>query len=330
MKRFARIPLLPLVFLLSGCVSASLLELDGLKPAEVTIPASVKSLTVVSRSDLDSAYKVSFKSLGRLVDFNRDSLMAKQVVLGCSDGLVESPRFDLFNPVVRRNLTGDVYNPAEKIPWDKVSIIAGDPPKDAVLSLEIGTIDDTIKRSIWDGWLQGYQYIIVVKSFWRLYRVTDFQSKDFNFSDTIAFDIESPAEIVSNPNQRLECIKSAMYDAGVHTAKRLAPWWTNFQRYYFAQGPYEFMTGAGYLKNGKWQAAAEIFRPFTESKRKLLAAKACFNMSLTCEMANNVPAALEWLKKSKNLGMQEYLITDYQAKLIKRKAETAQLDEQMR
>lgn len=330
MKRFALLLIFALLVLLSGCFTANMLELDGLNPAEVTIPATIKSLTVVSRCDLDSAYKVSLESLGRITDFHRDSIMAKQVVLGCSDALVESPRFDLFNPIIRRSLVGDFSNPSVRIPWDKIRIIAGDPPQDAVLSLEIGVITDTIKYSLQDGWLSSYQYIVVVKTLWRLYRLNDFQSKEFNFADTVAFDIDSPSEFSSTPDQRLECIKNAMYEAGVQTAKKLAPWWTNFQRYYFTMGPLDFLSGAEYLKNGKWREAAEIFRPYTESKQKVIAAKACFNMSLTCEMANSIPAALEWLKKSGKLGMNEFFITDYQSKLEKRKAETDKLDEQMK
>ncbi|MCX6224446.1 MAG: DUF6340 family protein, partial [Bacteroidia bacterium] len=147
---------------------------------------------------------------------------------------------------------------------------------------------------------------------------------------TIAFDIDSPSGFTSSPNQKLDCIRNAMYEAGVSTARRLAPWWTNFQRYYFALGRKGFLTGAGFLKEGKWLEAAEIWRPFTESKQKRVAAKACFNMSLTCEMANNIPAALEWLKQSEKLGMHPFYINDYEPKLLKRKAESDKLDEQMR
>ncbi|TSA39251.1 MAG: hypothetical protein D4R64_00165 [Porphyromonadaceae bacterium] len=330
MKRFARLPVFAILVLLSGCYVANMLEFDGLKPAEVAISASIQSLTVVSRCDLDSVYKVSLESLGRIKDFDRDSIMAKQVVLGCSDALVESPRFDLFNPIVRRSLVGDFSDPSRKIPWDMIQIIAGDPPRDAVLSLEIGVIKDTIKYSLQDGWLRTYTYNVVVKTLWRLYRLSDFQSKEFNFADTVAFDIDSPSEFTSSPDQRLECIRNAMYEAGVQTAERLAPWWTNFQRYYFTMGSQKFINGAKLLRDGKWQEAAEIWRPYTESSNKLVAAKACFNMSLTCEIANNIPAALDWLKQSEKLGMHEFYIKDYQSKLEKRKAETDKLDEQMR
>jgi hypothetical protein len=329
MKPLVRLLLLPLIALLPGCYAANQLELEGLKPAEVVIPASVRNLTVVARSDLDSIYKTSLVLAGQRRAFNLDSTVAKQAVLGCSDALVESPRFALFNPVVRRNLDGDYSNPEKKLPWSMIRTIAGDSICDAVLSLEIGSVDDTVGRRITDGWLT-YQYSIELKTFWRLYFLNDFQSRDYRFTDTVFYDIESPQEVMSSPDMRIEYLRDAMYQTGMKTARRLAPWWTEFRRYYFAMGPKGFSTGAGYLRQSKWKEAAEIWRPLTESKNKKVAAKACFNMSLTCEMANNFPAAFEWLRKSEKLGIPDYYVTDYQAKLAKRHLETDKLDEQLK
>lgn len=329
MKRIFRLPFFALMVLLPGCFAANQMELEGLKPAEVIIPASVQKITVVARCDLDSAYKEALISSGRRKDFNRDSIIAKQAVLGCSDAFLESPRFDINNPVVRRSLAPELTDPAEKLPWDLIRTVAGDPPVDAVLVLEDGAVNDTIASKVIEGWLT-YHYVVYVKTAWRLYRLSDFQSKFYGFTDTINFEIESPQGFLSSPDQKIECIRDAMYESGVSSARRLAPWWTNFQRFYFAMGPLDFLDGAVLLKEGKWKEAAETWRPFTESSRKKLAAKACFNMSLTCEMANNIPAAFEWLRKSEKLGLPLYYIKDYQAKLAKRHIETDKLDQQMR
>lgn len=329
MKWLIRLPAGTLLALLPGCFTANMLEMEGLKPAVVNISSSITSLTVVSRCDLDSTFKASLESAGRIADFTRDSLLSKQVVLGCSDALVESPRFDLFIPVLRRSLDADFSDPATKIPWDMIRAIAGDSPLDAVLSLERADINDTIKKSTQEGWLT-YQYVVFVKTIWRLYRLEDFQSAEFNFTDTIDFTIDSPEEFTSSPDQSIERIRIAMYESGVQTARRLAPWWTSFQRYYYGIGPSGFIKGAGFLREGKWNEAAEVYRPYTESGQKNIAAKACFNMSLTCEMANNIPAAFDWLRQSEKLGIPAVFIKDYQAILAKRQVEAEKLDEQMR
>ena len=207
MRRVALLPVIGLLTILPGCYSSNLLEYEGLKPANIAISGSVKSLVVVSKCDLDSAYKFTAILAGRLSDFKRDSIMMKQTVLGCSDALLESPRFSLFNPVVTRNLAGQYTNPSEKIPWTKVLEIAGDPPHDAVLSMEYGTIDDTIRSNPASGWLNPCQFVVSVKTHWRLYRLSDFQTVEFNFADTVAYDIDSPSEFLSSLNMGPDFIK---------------------------------------------------------------------------------------------------------------------------
>lgn len=330
MKRFNRFLICLLPILLSGCYSASMIEFDGLQPAEVVVPATVHSLTVVGRFDLDSTARMTAKALNQLSVFNRDSAVSKQMVLGCSDVLVESPRFELFYPVLHRDLIGDYTDPSTKIPWDKIAALAGDPPKDGVLLLEKTVVADTLIHVVLGGWLNSYQYSVFTKSYWRLYRLNDFQSNLFTYTDTIAYDIDAPLEFIADPGKRLDMIKEAMYESGSRTARRLAPWWTSFERYYFDLNTFEVSECGKMLKKGQWREAAEIWRQYTESHKKRAAAKACFNMALTCEMANNIPAALEWLRQSEIMGMNEYYISEYRTALNRRKAETVKLDEQMK
>jgi len=329
MKGLLRLPVFAIFLLLTGCYTAGLLELDGLKPAEVTIRPAVKSLVVVSRCDLDSTFKTSLYESGNNNVFLRDSLLSKQVVLGCSDALLESPRFGLFNPIIHRSLISEYSFNVPKIPWSKAREIAGDPPTDAVLSLEMASINDTLKKSYQDGWMID-QYLVFVKTFWRMYNLGDFQTTDFSFVDTISFDIESPGEFVASPSARLKCIEDAMYASGSMAARRFAPWWTTFDRYYFPLGPVGFSKGAGYLEKAEVTKAAEVWRPFTDARQKKTAAKACFNMALTCEMANNIPVALEWLQKSAKLGIPAYYYNGYRSILTKRLAETQKLNEQLK
>jgi len=163
-----------------------------------------------------------------------------------------------------------------------------------------------------------------------LYRLSDLQSTEYTFTDTIRFDIDPPQVSPLTSDEKIECIREAMYESGVRTAKRLAPWWTVLDRYFFSYGPSGFSEASAYLRKGKWQEAARIWRPMTESGQKQVAAKASFNMALTCELANNIPAAFEWLHKSEKLGIPIQYINDYQAKLARRDIETAKLDQQLK
>jgi hypothetical protein len=330
MNRLAKLLAFLVLVLMAGCYSGSILEYDGLKPAQITLPANVKSMVVVARCDLDSSYKASFLSAGRIIDFKRDSLLNNQAVIGCSDGLVESPRLSLFNPTIKRTGIGNLPDPTAKIPWHIVTQVGGDPQQDAVLVLESGKVRDTIRSFVQDGWLNSFEYVTEIKTFWRLYQLENFQSVEFQFTDTVAFDIDSPSGFFSSSEKALEYLKVALYEAGIRSAKRLAPYWITVQRYYFTMGPLDFLTGAEYLREGKWMDAAEVYRPLTESPKKTVAAKAAFNMAVTSEMAGNIPAALEWLKTAENHGMVQYYVDDYLSKLQPRKSELDKLNEQMR
>ncbi len=330
MKAYLRIPVIGLLTVLSGCYAASFIEYDALKPAELVVSRSIKSLVVVSKCDLDTAYKFSAIQDGKLKDFNRDSMMMKQAVTGCADALVESPRFTIYNPVVTRTLTGVYTDPNARIPWYKVREIAGNKPHDAVLSLESGSVQDTVKFNPNEGWLSGYQYVVVVKSLWRLYRLSDFQVADFSYTDTVAYDIDSPTEFLASLSMGQDYRKSALYEAGGLTARRLAPYWTTLRRYYFGFGPMAFQDAAASLTQGNWRKAADLLRPYTESQNKNIVRNATFNMALTCEIADNIPAALEWLAKAEKLGVHPLYINEYRAILILRKAEVEKLDQQMK
>lgn len=330
MKPHTRIPVIGLLTLLSGCYAANFVEYEALKPAELAVSKSIKSLVVVSKCDLDTAYKFSAIQEGKLKDFNRDSMMMKQAVLGCADAMVESPRFDIYNPLITRTLTGSYTDTDVRIPWYKVREIAGTKPYDAVLSLEYGSFRDTIKYNADEGWLSGYQYVVVVKSLWRMYRLSDFQVADFAYTDTIAFDIDSPTEFLASLSMGPDFLKSALYEVGGITARRLAPYWTTMRRYYFGFGPMAFQDAAAYLTEGKWQKAADLLRPYTESDKKFIARNASFNMALTCEIANNMSAALEWVATAEKLGVDPLYIKEYRAILKKRKAEVEKLDQQMK
>jgi hypothetical protein len=329
MKALGRIVLMLMATGLSGCYTASLMEMDILKPADITFPGNVRSLVVVARCDLDSAYKATLLKERQLSRFERDSTMSKQVVLGCSDAILESPRFTINNPVIDRTLGPEFSGASHKIPWDQVVKIAGDPPVDAVLSLEDVLVDDTLKSSVANGWLT-YTYQVYVKTFWRFYRIFDFQSKEFNFSDTVSFDIDEVADFMSSSNNRVQLIRDALYDSGARTARRMAPWWSVTNRYYYPFGSGDFVTGAEYLRKGQGAEAAEVFRPLTASKRMMVAAKASFNMALGCELAGNIPAALEWLKKAEDLGIPGYYIMAYRQQLTARLRDSNSLDQQMK
>ncbi len=328
MKRYLIFVFLVPLLIQTGCYPAFKLELDGLEPAEITIAPAIKSVSVLSRLDVDSLFKAGKLQSGKRTSFERDSLIAKQGVIGCVDALLASPRFEVYDPIIRRSLVGDFSDGSRLLPWNVIRAVAGIPPIDAVLSLEYSEFRDTVVARSADGWI-SYQLDIIVKTYWRIYRLAQYSVSDYLFTDTLhAYVGEDPNLIISSEN-KLSLLKQAMYLAGENTGRRLAPYWTDLDRIYFPFGNEELSLAAKYMRDGEWKAAAEILNRYAQVRRKPLAARACFNMAVTCEMAGNITLALEWLKESEKKGMDTYFITDYRAKLKERLPKTLKLDQQM-
>jgi hypothetical protein len=329
MKQLFGIIALAGLLLLHGCYPAFVFEMEGLEPAELTVPPSISTITVLSRVDLDSIYKAERIKLGKKSTFISDSSIAKSGVNGCVDELIESPRFEVYDPIIKRNLIGEFSNPIRPLPWLNVREAAGDPPQDAVLSLESCEYRDTVISSVTDGWV-SYSYLLICKTFWRLYDLDSYQTKDYLFTDTSGFDLGEASELIKSTVEKTALVEQCMYWAGRNTGRRLSPYWTELERIYFPYGPNDFWKGAKFMREGNWTEAGAIWNLYVGLKNKTAAAKACFNMAVTCELAGEMTVAQEWLDKSEQLGMPESYTREYRKQLKDRVKKVKLLDEQMK
>lgn len=328
MKRLPGWIVLAGILSLSGCYPAFVFEMEGLQPAELTVSPSITSIAVISRMDLDSLRKAEMNQPGKKSTFARDSSIAKQGVVGCVDEMLESPRFEVFDPVIRRNLIGEFTNPARPLPWTTIGEVAGDPPLDAVLSLESFSYSDTVIISVAEYWV-NHTYRLLCRTHWRLYDLQTLQRKDAVFTDTTTIDLGQDAGLTLSSSEKTEMIKDRMYWAGRNTGRRFAPYWTELDRVYFPYGPGDFYKGARYMREGNWTEAAAIWDLFMGIRNKTAMSKACFNMAVTCELAGEMQLAKEWLDKSEKLGMPEYYVQEYAKQLKDRTEKMKILDQQM-
>ena len=312
----------------AGCYPAFVFQMDGLEPAQITVTSSISSLTVFTRIDLDSSYRASrIASAGKAL-FLLDSTAAKEGVLGCIDELLESPRFEVFDPIIRKNLNGDFTNPDCPLPWIKILEAAGEPPVDAALALESCQVRDTVVTVVQDGF-KDYAFLLILKTYWRLYDLSMNRYLDYPFIDTIKYDLWEVEELERSSPVSHYIILNGMYQIGKKTANRLAPYWIPLDRAYFPYGPPDFFKASRSMREGQWLEAATIWEQYVESDNRCQAAKACYNMAVTCELAGQIELALEWVAKAERKGMPDYYIDEYRSELKKREAKTQLLDSQM-
>jgi len=321
------IALVPLI-LLSSCYSASKFDMEGLEPAEITISPSIKTLTLVSRTDLDSAYKAGFLQKGARQVFEQDSTFAKEAVVGCVDGLLDGPRFQVYDPVIRRTLSGDYTDSGRLLPWPLIRKIAGNPPVDGVLALESYAIRDTMVLRNEEGW-SYIEQITKVRTYWRLYQLEQLATYDFTFNQTYTWDRGSDPDQIKSSAIQKDIYRESMYKAGQEAARKLAPYWTELERVYFPYGNEDFIRAAKFLRDGNWREAASLWGNYVNAKSSVTAAKARFNMAVASEMGGNLDMATEWLKRSSEKGMDPYFTGLYEKELKKSAARKANLDKQM-
>ena len=90
-----------------------------------------------------------------------------------------------------------------------------------------------------------------------------------------------------------------------------------------------------YALNNEWLKAAEIWNKLSKNKNPRIAAKACYNMALACEMEGKLDAAIDWLVQSystlkENNEEHKQNCQRYLAVLALRKKEIAKLEHQVR
>ena len=105
--------------LLPGCSPVTMLEMEGLMPAEISVPSSIQSLVLVSIADFNRPRSAPLKWTDQAGDYVSDSIISRNFVDGCSDALATSPRFAVFKPVIDGNFAGESIDPCEKMPGRK-------------------------------------------------------------------------------------------------------------------------------------------------------------------------------------------------------------------
>ena len=90
-----------------------------------------------------------------------------------------------------------------------------------------------------------------------------------------------------------------------------------------------------YALNNEWLKAAEIWNKQSRNKNPRMAAKACYNMALACEMEGKLDAAIDWLVQShsvlkENNEEHKENCKRYIAVLAQRKKEIDKLAHQVR
>lgn len=311
-----------LTLILSSCILAYNYQAEILFPAQIEISADINNVGVFTRIDLGPG-SLGYFSGG---EQKRDSVLLKQSVLGLEDGLIESPRYSVVKTLTKRNLPGFISQPSKNLPWKFLNNICPD-STDLLIELATASFKDTvIDLNVADDIEENY-YCILTSFFWRLYDIDAKEISLYRIQDTtiIEYRITGYYGRMQDRNHLLRLMNKASYNAGISFASGIAPTWKEIDRIYYKSSIPIFYPAEKLVAEGDWKGAAEEWLPFTKSNIKIISSRACFNMAVAAEMTDHFELAIEWLKKSKELGLIRY-VDEYTADLLDRISQKAKLD----
>ncbi len=236
--------------------------------------------------------------------FKRDSSLLKSGVLGLLDGLAESPRFEAFEIKSPRVLYGSNSDLEKSLSWDLVGKLAQKDSLDMLISLTSANFTDTIMNF---EFREGFSisYVLYPRVYWRLYNLRERKITQYIYKDTLAYltginnSYPPISKIIKNFN-------NALGVAGYAFSRELAPFWELEERDWFPSGNNSMDMAGKLAGDGQWAEASEIWRELAYSNNRSQAAKASFNMAVASEMMDRLDLGIEWLNRSKQLGLGYY------------------------
>jgi len=130
---------------------------------------------------------------------------------------------------------------------------------------------------------------------WNLFIKGDSISHVYFQVDQLYYGNSVNPEYFGNSFNHKQLLENASIYLGNSFGTKLLPSWQKVDRIYYHSKNVNMLKAEQFILNGDWLKAAEIYHLATSNKNRNIEAKAKFNMALVCEMEGNLDAALDWL-----------------------------------
>jgi hypothetical protein len=97
---------------------------------------------------------------------------------------------------------------------------------------------------------------------------------------------------------RKEAIKQSANKQGRYYADRILPYPITITRDYYVKGSGNFKVAMRRARTGNWDGAGELWLKETQSSRRKIAGRACYNMAILSEINDDLEGAIKWAQKA--------------------------------
>jgi len=318
---------------LSGC-GASRISFDVLVPAMKTVPAEIKSITIVNRSLPSNSEANMLEGLITGEGLEQDTMSTRYVMRGLDESLRGSARFSVKEASEIMTGSGIGTLLPEALPWETVDMLCDKYDTDALVALESYDSDFIITgAAASENFLNlKAQGLVAVNCGFRMYHpVSRSIIDEYMFKHEMPWEGGGPAVLAAADAiiNRKKAIESASIESGLLYGRRLTPDWIYVSRDYFKRGKgnFDLAEGARMMQLNDWEKAiAALERAMQASKRKVRG-RAAHNMAVIYEILGDLYKAKEWTtvawgqyreRKSREYGyiltrrIQEQEVIEYQ------------------
>lgn len=308
-------------FIVSACIifcscgSTNSLRLTVTQPAPVTVPADIKKIAIINRSEMnkqngvidvvDKVFSLEGKEL--------DKEGAASGVTGLKEAFLKYDRFTdviLQENSIRNNVGPGIF--PSPILWDDVTKLCNILNVDAIFVLELFDTDSKISYTsspITKNTPLGKITVLEhtahmatrIKMGWRLY---DPAGKDildeYPYETTLNFYGKgvNPAAAAAALISRKDAVKQAANQAGNDYALRIFPYSLRVARDYYVKGTDNFSIAKRKAQTGNWDGAAVYWKQETNNPDGKIAGRACYNMAIISEINGDLTGAIQWAQKA--------------------------------
>lgn len=310
---------------LASCSSIQTITFEQLCPAEVSLPAQIKTVAVVNNMPVtpkaESSNRLTIGSLDgdgkstaeALAKALADSKYFNEVII-CDSALNDTPA----HGTGYRTLSGD-----------EVRTLAGELEADAIFSLDRVLVQNERKGVVYPGMMQPWPVVSTkVTSVLNIYSPV----REKALSTVVSVDsMEWDLGMVPSDKKLLEEIAFVAAEGLEHN---LVPYWNRTERVYYTGGCVEMRDAAVCVNESNWEGAYELWLSlYKRRKSGKMKAHAALNLALASEMTDNFEEAKQWLEKAKqhiSSGSEEEVVWKFtSSRLEKRMKEYSRLEAQM-
>jgi hypothetical protein len=289
-------------FIGTSCITTHPLTIEVLQPPEISVPIDIHDLLLINHS----VYRPGEDTLD-ISSFKVNNLVAREYMNGIMDGMKQSPVYDtsrssiVLQEILRRDeddqrpldslilfkYLGDLYHKSAILTLEKIGlygyaeqeIVPGNDYDEDIIS---GSIAIHVNQNL------------VTRAYLKIYRNQDSILLDeYLMEDTLVW--------YDSREVNRDMMMEAVYWAGIDYCKRIIPTWVQVDRFFYRGTTKEDRKAYQAVQKNLWMEAARHWKLETANKNASMAARACFNMALACEVNDQVALALEWAKKSYDL-----------------------------